>query len=84
MLKSANKSTVARNTTKLFLEKFEALGYGFKTLLCELKKHFPFCAVCEVRFGWGNLTAHLGDETWFRYLDVDPSERDRIIAHRSP
>lgn len=49
-----------------------------------LKKHFPYCAVCEVRFGWENLTSHLGDETWFRYLDVDSSERNRIIAHRSP
>lgn len=47
-----------------------------------LTKQFPYCAVCEDRFGYGDLAAHLGDKTWFEYLDVDPVEKARIIAHR--
>lgn len=48
-----------------------------------VKKQFPYCSVCEDRFGYGNLAAHLGDKTWFEYLDLDPAEKARIIAHRS-
>ena len=27
-------------------------------------KHYGYCAVCENRYGWSDLKAHLGDETW--------------------
>ncbi len=49
-----------------------------------VKKQFSYCSVCEVRFGMGNLATHIGDETWFKHLDLHPSEKARIMAHRSP
>ncbi len=27
-------------------------------------KHYSYCGVCENRYGWSDLKAHLGDETW--------------------
>jgi radical SAM protein with 4Fe4S-binding SPASM domain len=49
-----------------------------------IKKQFSYCSVCELRFGWGNIATHLGDETWFEHLDLNPSEKARILTHRSP
>jgi radical SAM protein with 4Fe4S-binding SPASM domain len=49
-----------------------------------VKKFFSYCSVCKNRFGKGNLAGHLEDETWFKHLDISPSEKARIIKHRYP
>ena len=46
-------------------------------------KVFSYCSTCENRFGMGTLEAHLGDETWLNNLDLDASEKEKIISHRS-
>ena len=44
-------------------------------------KSFKYCDVCEYRFGWGDLAAHLGDQTWIAALS--DSKRELInIDHR--
>jgi radical SAM protein with 4Fe4S-binding SPASM domain len=49
-----------------------------------VQKFFSYCSVCKNRFGKGNLADHLEDETWFKHLDLSPSEKARIITERYP
>jgi radical SAM protein with 4Fe4S-binding SPASM domain len=53
-----------------------------RTVNNNTKKHYAYCAGCERRFGWGSLAAHLGDETWLRYLTLEEAEKAGIVAHR--
>jgi len=46
------------------------------------EKYYSYCAKCERRYGRGDLGSHLGDETWFEHIDLDPSERAKLIEHR--
>lgn len=46
---------------------------------CE--KHHPYCKVCENRFGWGRVGAHLGDETWNKVV-FEGVEDAPAIDHR--
>ena len=48
----------------------------------DIQKHYPYCSKCECRFGMGSLAAHLGDDTWLEDIDLDASEKAKVIAHR--
>ncbi len=45
-------------------------------------KQFPYCAVCELRCGWGGEAGHLGDAVWLDYIS-DPAKRRAIEANRA-
>jgi radical SAM protein with 4Fe4S-binding SPASM domain len=46
------------------------------------KKFYPYCQVCEIRYGWSAERAHLGDETWREALG--PRWLPSGFDHRRP
>lgn len=45
------------------------------------EKHFPYCARCEYRFGWGDLEQHVGYEEWADTV-APLAARDDKVDHR--
>ncbi len=39
---------------------------------------FPYCTVCNDRFGHGSEEAHRTGETWFQYINVSDAEKKRL------
>lgn len=50
-----------------------------------VEKHFPYCARCEYRYGWGDLEQHVGYEEWsdtVAPLIAERDKRDKDVDHR--
>jgi radical SAM protein with 4Fe4S-binding SPASM domain len=47
-----------------------------------VEKHYGYCSRCELRYGWGDVSAHLGDETWLAALAERAPEKALAIDHR--
>jgi radical SAM protein with 4Fe4S-binding SPASM domain len=45
-------------------------------------KHFPYCARCEYRFGWGDLEQHVGYEQWAETVAGFVAGRGKEFDHR--
>jgi len=45
-------------------------------------KFYPYCGKCEMRYGWGDERAHLGDESWFDAVGDEWLNKD--VDHRRP
>jgi len=45
-------------------------------------KFFPYCGICEMRYGWYNERSHLGDESWMAVLGDEWLKRP--VDHRRP
>ena len=46
-------------------------------------KHYPYCGRCEMRYGWSDERAHLGDESWFEALEGEWLAK-AAVDHRRP
>jgi radical SAM protein with 4Fe4S-binding SPASM domain len=46
------------------------------------QKYYGYCAECPIRFGQGELSAHL-DATWLENIDSDPATKAKLIDHRT-
>jgi len=47
-----------------------------------VEKYFPYCSVCENRYGWGKISSHMGDETWMARLLDNQADKEKIIGER--
>jgi radical SAM protein with 4Fe4S-binding SPASM domain len=45
-------------------------------------KHYAYCGRCELRYGWGDEAAHLGDSTWLETIGAADPARVKAIDHR--
>ena len=48
----------------------------------KVPKHYPYCGRCEMRYGWSQERAHLGDESWVEALGDDWLQKE--INHQRP
>lgn len=47
-----------------------------------VEKYFSYCSRCQFRVGWGDVAAHLGDDTWLEMVALQFPEKAHAIDHR--
>ena len=47
-----------------------------------LEKYYAYCAECPCRFGMGDSTAHIEDDTWLERLELDATQKAMILDLR--
>jgi radical SAM protein with 4Fe4S-binding SPASM domain len=48
------------------------------------RKFYSYCSLCECRFGWSSLSAHLGDETWLTLMKEASLTNTPTLQHKRP
>jgi MoaA/NifB/PqqE/SkfB family radical SAM enzyme len=48
----------------------------------QVEKYFPYCSVCESRFGWGKISSHMGNQTWMSRLRKNQTDKEKTIEKR--